>query len=66
MRCDGTPDPAVQQDINTYISLWRDDPEVDITLVLKQCDLALQVCVCVMCVPIKSLLVTASQPKIVG
>lgn len=42
-RCDGTPDPAVQQDINTYMSLWRDDPEVDITVVLKQCNLALQV-----------------------
>ncbi|XP_059182374.1 dynein axonemal intermediate chain 7 [Centropristis striata] len=42
MHCDGTPDAAVQQEINTYISLWRDDPEVDITLVLKQCNLALQ------------------------
>ena len=48
MRCDGTPDPAVQQDINTYTSLWRDDPEVNIAVVLKQCNLALQVCtVCV-------------------
>ncbi|XP_032360838.1 dynein axonemal intermediate chain 7 isoform X5 [Etheostoma spectabile] len=42
MRCDGIPDPAVQQDLNTYISLWRDDPEVNITLVLKQCHLTLQ------------------------
>ncbi|XP_067438565.1 dynein axonemal intermediate chain 7 isoform X3 [Thunnus thynnus] len=42
MRCDGTPDPAVQQDINTYTSLWRDDPEVNIAIVLKQCNLALQ------------------------
>ncbi|XP_058480321.1 dynein axonemal intermediate chain 7 [Solea solea] len=42
MRCEGSPDPAVQQDINTYISLWRDDPEVSITPVLKQCSLALQ------------------------
>ncbi|XP_034719562.1 protein CASC1 isoform X2 [Etheostoma cragini] len=42
MRCDGIPDPAAQQDLNTYISLWRDDPEVNITLVLKQCHLALQ------------------------
>ncbi|XP_071358086.1 dynein axonemal intermediate chain 7 isoform X2 [Trachinotus anak] len=42
MHSDGTPDPAVQQDINTYISLWRDDPEVNITTVLKQCNLALQ------------------------
>uniref|UniRef100_UPI003AAC0044 dynein axonemal intermediate chain 7 n=1 Tax=Centroberyx gerrardi TaxID=166262 RepID=UPI003AAC0044 len=42
MRCDGSPDPSVQQDINTYISLWRDDPEANITPVLKQCDLTLQ------------------------
>ncbi|CAJ1054385.1 dynein axonemal intermediate chain 7 isoform X4 [Xyrichtys novacula] len=42
MRCDGTPDPAVQQEMNTYISLWRDDPQVDITLILKQCSAALQ------------------------
>ncbi|KAK7901994.1 hypothetical protein WMY93_018763 [Mugilogobius chulae] len=37
MRCDGTPDPSVQQEINTYLSLWRDDPEVDVTKVLEQC-----------------------------
>uniref|UniRef100_UPI0037E8EA04 dynein axonemal intermediate chain 7 n=1 Tax=Semicossyphus pulcher TaxID=241346 RepID=UPI0037E8EA04 len=42
MRCDGTPDPSIQQDINTYISLWRDDPQVDITSVLKQCSVTLQ------------------------
>ncbi|XP_030006025.1 dynein axonemal intermediate chain 7 [Sphaeramia orbicularis] len=42
MRCDGTPDPAVQQEINTYISLWRDDPQVNITHVLEQCKVALQ------------------------
>lgn len=44
MRCDGSPDPAVQQDINTYISLWRDDPEVNVTALLKQNNFALQVC----------------------
>ncbi|XP_020494390.2 dynein axonemal intermediate chain 7 [Labrus bergylta] len=42
MRCDGTPDPAIQQDINTYMSLWRDDQQVDIILVLKECNVALQ------------------------
>ncbi|XP_029318234.1 LOW QUALITY PROTEIN: dynein axonemal intermediate chain 7 [Cottoperca gobio] len=42
LHCDGTPDPAVQQEVNTYISLWRDDPEVNVTLVLKQCNIALQ------------------------
>ncbi|XP_076010503.1 dynein axonemal intermediate chain 7 [Genypterus blacodes] len=41
-RCDNIPDPAVQQDINTYISLWRDDPEVNMSLLLKQCELTLQ------------------------
>lgn len=46
MNSDGSnPDPEVPQDVNTFISLWRDDPEVDIKLVLKQCTLALQVCV---------------------
>ncbi|KAK5849176.1 hypothetical protein PBY51_008838 [Eleginops maclovinus] len=42
LHCDGSPDPAVQKDINTYVSLWREDPEVNITLVLKQCYLALK------------------------
>lgn len=53
MRCDGIPDPAVQQDINTYISLCSDDSEVNVTTVLKQCGVTLQVCilmcVCVLC-----------------
>lgn len=48
MRCDGAPDPAVQKEMNTYMSLWRDDPEVNITLVLQQCNLALQVCMCLL------------------
>ncbi|XP_035003896.2 dynein axonemal intermediate chain 7 [Hippoglossus stenolepis] len=42
MCCDGAPDPEVQQDVNTYLSLWREDPEVNITPVLKQCNVALQ------------------------
>uniref|UniRef100_A0A3P8WER5 Dynein axonemal intermediate chain 7 n=1 Tax=Cynoglossus semilaevis TaxID=244447 RepID=A0A3P8WER5_CYNSE len=42
IKCDGHPDPAVQQDINTFITLWRDDPEVRIKPVLQQCHLALQ------------------------
>ncbi|XP_024150447.1 protein CASC1 isoform X1 [Oryzias melastigma] len=42
MRCDSAPDPTEQRDINTYISLWRDDPEVNITQVLRQCHCALQ------------------------
>ncbi|XP_056878608.1 dynein axonemal intermediate chain 7 isoform X2 [Takifugu flavidus] len=42
MCCDGRPDPTAQREINTYISLWRDDQEVDITHVLEQCSSALQ------------------------
>ncbi|KAK2858824.1 hypothetical protein Q5P01_003444 [Channa striata] len=42
LLCDGTPDPSVHQEINTYISLWRDDPEVNIGPVLEQCNLALK------------------------
>ncbi|XP_028304731.1 dynein axonemal intermediate chain 7 [Gouania willdenowi] len=42
LRCDGCPDPAVQKDINTYISLWRDDHEVNLTSVLDQLKLSLQ------------------------
>ncbi|XP_041637248.1 dynein intermediate chain CFAP94, axonemal [Cheilinus undulatus] len=38
MCCDGSPDPTVQQDINTYISLWRDDRQADITPVLQKCN----------------------------
>ncbi|XP_061663113.1 dynein axonemal intermediate chain 7 isoform X2 [Syngnathoides biaculeatus] len=30
MQCSDIPDPAVQQEINTFISLWRDDPERNI------------------------------------
>uniref|UniRef100_A0A3B3ZKT2 Dynein axonemal intermediate chain 7 n=1 Tax=Periophthalmus magnuspinnatus TaxID=409849 RepID=A0A3B3ZKT2_9GOBI len=43
MCCDGTPDPSVQQEINTYMSLWKEDPEVNVTKVLKQCIGALRV-----------------------
>ncbi|XP_068162490.1 dynein axonemal intermediate chain 7 [Antennarius striatus] len=42
MRCDGTPDPEVQREINTFLTLWRDDSEVDSTHVLEQCNIALQ------------------------
>ncbi|XP_072311106.1 dynein axonemal intermediate chain 7 [Eucyclogobius newberryi] len=39
--CDGTPDPSEQQEINTYMSLWKEDPEVNVTKVLEQCTGAL-------------------------
>ncbi|XP_066561446.1 dynein axonemal intermediate chain 7 isoform X1 [Amia ocellicauda] len=40
MRCDGSPDPSVPQEINTYISLWREMNDVEINDVLSQCALA--------------------------
>ncbi|CAB1444420.1 unnamed protein product [Pleuronectes platessa] len=58
MCCDGTPDPEVQQDVNTYISLWREDPEVNITPVLKQCNNALQ-----LLEELEALLRDATDPK---
>ncbi|KPP80089.1 CASC1 protein-like [Scleropages formosus] len=42
MHCDGRPDPSVQQEINSYISLWIEDPKVKIGPVLEDCTLALQ------------------------
>ncbi|XP_067998074.1 dynein axonemal intermediate chain 7 isoform X4 [Melanerpes formicivorus] len=34
--CDGSPDPAVVQEVNTFISLWCDDPNKDIQLVMEK------------------------------
>ncbi|XP_060759710.1 dynein axonemal intermediate chain 7 [Neoarius graeffei] len=41
MICDGSPNPAVQPEINGFITLWKEDPEVNIQSILKQCALAL-------------------------
>nr|XP_023672483.1 protein CASC1 isoform X3 [Paramormyrops kingsleyae] len=40
MQCDGTPDPSIPQEINSFISLWREDTEVQIGSVLENCSLA--------------------------
>uniref|UniRef100_A0A3B1IZ43 Dynein axonemal intermediate chain 7 n=1 Tax=Astyanax mexicanus TaxID=7994 RepID=A0A3B1IZ43_ASTMX len=42
MLCDGTPNPAVQPEVNTFISLWQDDPELQIQPIMQQCALALR------------------------
>ncbi|XP_064011996.1 dynein axonemal intermediate chain 7 isoform X2 [Pogoniulus pusillus] len=36
LSCDGSPDPAVLQEINTFISLWREDQNKDIQLVMEK------------------------------
>lgn len=50
MRCDGSPDPSVLPEINSFISLWREDSENQIQRVLENCAMSLQVrlalCVC--------------------
>ncbi len=44
MRCDGSPDPTISGEINTYMNLWReDDKHDDIDNVLKESDLTLSV-----------------------
>ncbi|XP_019898414.2 protein CASC1 isoform X2 [Esox lucius] len=42
MRCDGSPDPSVQKEINTFITLWKENTEVQFKPVLNECALALQ------------------------
>ncbi|XP_028279380.1 dynein axonemal intermediate chain 7 [Parambassis ranga] len=42
MSCVDTPDPEEQREINTFISLWRDDPEVTFTPLHKECTIAVQ------------------------
>ncbi|KGL88888.1 Protein CASC1, partial [Charadrius vociferus] len=36
LRCDGSPDPTVLQEINTFMSLWREDQNEDIQLVMQK------------------------------
>ncbi|KAM7131222.1 dynein axonemal intermediate chain 7 isoform 1-T1 [Ciconia maguari] len=36
LNCDGSPDPAVLQEINTFMSLWREDQNEDIQLVMEK------------------------------
>ncbi|NXX31681.1 CASC1 protein, partial [Nicator chloris] len=41
LSCDGTPDPTVPQEINTFMSLWRDDQDEDVQLVMEKEDVVL-------------------------
>ncbi|CAF4503595.1 unnamed protein product [Rotaria socialis] len=42
MQCDGTPDPTILPEINTFISLWRDEKKrIDVEYTMKQTNLVL-------------------------
>ena len=44
MLCDGSPDPTVGGEINTYMNLWKeDDSRMDISSVLQDSLLTLSV-----------------------
>ena len=44
MRCDGSPDPTIAAEINTYMNLWRENTkENDIDTILKESNLVLSV-----------------------
>ncbi|XP_066856671.1 dynein axonemal intermediate chain 7 isoform X6 [Anser cygnoides] len=36
IACDGSPDPTIPQEINTFMSLWREDQNKDIQLVVEK------------------------------
>ncbi|KFZ58555.1 Protein CASC1, partial [Antrostomus carolinensis] len=36
LSCDGSPDPTVLQEINTFMSLWREDQNEDVQLVMEK------------------------------
>ncbi|XP_043823533.1 dynein axonemal intermediate chain 7 [Dromiciops gliroides] len=41
IECDGTPDPCVAQEINTFVSLWKEKRNEDIDEVMKENKLVL-------------------------
>ncbi|NWI32904.1 CASC1 protein, partial [Sula dactylatra] len=36
LSCDGSPDPTVLQEINTFMSLWREEQNEDVQLVMEK------------------------------
>ncbi|XP_057878913.1 dynein axonemal intermediate chain 7 [Melospiza georgiana] len=41
LSCDGTPDPTVPQEINTFMSLWCDEQDQDVQLVMEKGEVVL-------------------------
>jgi cancer susceptibility candidate protein 1 len=42
MQCDGTPDPTILPEINTFITLWHDEQQrIDMEYTMKQTNLVL-------------------------
>ncbi|XP_035280691.1 protein CASC1 [Anguilla anguilla] len=42
MSCNGSPNPSIPQEVNAFINLWREDPEVQISPVMKDIAQALR------------------------
>ncbi|XP_056338414.1 dynein axonemal intermediate chain 7 isoform X2 [Oenanthe melanoleuca] len=36
LSCDGTPDPTIPQEINTFMSLWHDNQDEDVQVVMEK------------------------------
>ena len=44
MQCDGSIDPTMEKELNTYVSLWNNDTgEKEISQVLNECEQTQQV-----------------------
>ncbi|NXE02831.1 CASC1 protein, partial [Chaetorhynchus papuensis] len=42
LSCDGSPDPTVPQEMNTFMNLWREDQDEGIQLVMEKGDVVLK------------------------
>ncbi|XP_041906465.1 dynein intermediate chain CFAP94, axonemal-like isoform X4 [Corvus kubaryi] len=45
LSCDGSPDPTVPQEMNTFMSLWREDQDESVQLVMEKGEVVLKVSV---------------------